>query len=161
MGSEQQKRKHAVAALKSGDKAAAWKIFAEILHENPNQAEAWIGLSLSTSRLERRREYLKRALRLDPNHTYARSALARLDNPATLHPKSPLPVVAPNVKNPKTQRQWLEVYAGIGAVVLVLCLALAGLGYFVNQQTQAARVASLPVQTDPNQHVFIEFYADW
>jgi ferric-dicitrate binding protein FerR (iron transport regulator) len=161
MESEQQKLKGALAALKSGDKAAAWKLFAEILREDPNQADAWVGLSLSTNRLERRREYLERALRLKPNHPYARSALARLDNPVTSHPKSPLPVVAPNAKNPQTQRKWLEVYAGIGAVVLVLCLALAGLGYFVAQQGQAARVASLPIQTDPNQHVFIEFYADW
>jgi Tfp pilus assembly protein PilF len=147
MDSEQQKLKRAVAALKSGDKAAAWKLFAEILRENPNQAEAWVGLSLSTSRLNRRREYLERALRINPNHAYARSALARLEN-------SPAQSV-------KIQRKWLGVYAGIGAVFLILCLALAGLGYFTNQQTQAERMASLPVQVASNQHVFIEFYADW
>lgn len=160
MEDERRKLESAVEALKTGNKKTAQKLFVEILNDNPMQEDAWVGLSLSTRHPERRVQYLRRALRINPDHTYARLSLARLERLA----ESPQAVIAPTPPRPKdpvTQRKWLEVYIGIGLAILVFFGALAGLAFLYDQQTQAARIASLPVELTGNRYVFIEFYADW
>jgi hypothetical protein len=135
-------------------------LFIEILNDNPNLDDAWVGLSLCTSRPERRKQYLMRALRVNPAHAYARSALARLEQiPA---PQKAVVVPAPPpTKDPRVQRRWMEVYIGLGLAALLLFGLIAGLGFMLNQQAQAARVESLPVELTSNRYVFIDFYADW
>ena len=96
---DRQKLESAVAALKTGNKTAARQIFSEILRQNPDCDDAWVGLALCADDPQRRKELLQRALRLNPAHAYARSALARLDG-------VPAP---PPAKDPKIQRRWMEV----------------------------------------------------
>jgi len=159
--SERQSLEDALAALKAGDRKTAGGLFSAILRANPDQAEAWVGLSLCTARPERRREYLQRALRIDPGHVYARAALARLQSvPAPQRPVAAAAMPAPPT-DPRVQRRWLEVYLGLGLALLLLFAAVFGMGYFYNQQVQQRRIASLPVELNPDRYVFIDFYADW
>jgi tetratricopeptide (TPR) repeat protein len=160
MDSEGQKLENAVALLKFGNKTAARELFIELVSNNPNLDDAWVGLSLCTSRPERRKQYLTRALRVNPAHAYARSALARLEQiPAPQ--KAVVAPAPPPVKDPRVQRRWMEVYIGLGLAALLLFCMIAGFGFMLNQQAQAARVESLPVELTPNRYVFIDFYADW
>ena len=160
MDSERQKLEDAVTALKTGNKTAARELFTEILRNNPKNDDAWVGLSLCVNSLEKRKEYLTRALRANPAHAYARSALARLERIAALQKAVVVPVPLPP-KDPKVQSKWMEVYIGLGLVVLVLFGLMAGLGFMLNQQAEAARIESLPVELSSNHYVFINFYADW
>lgn len=160
MDSERQKLEDAVTALKTGNKTAARELFTEILRNNPKNDDAWVGLSLCVNSLEKRKEYLTRALRANPAHAYARSALARLERIAAPQKAVVVPVPLPP-KDPKVQRKWMEVYIGLGLVVLVLFGLMAGLGFMLNQQAEAARIKSLPVELSSNRYVFINFYADW
>jgi Tfp pilus assembly protein PilF len=160
MEDERRKLESAVEALKAGNKKTAQKLFVEILNDNPEQEDAWVGLSLATNHPERRVQYLRRALRINPNHTYARLSLARLAKES--EPPRPATTSVPaRPKDPVTQRKWLEVYIGIGLAILVFFGALAGLAFLYDQQAQAERIASLPVELTGNRYVFIEFYADW
>ena len=160
MDSERQKLENAVSALKTGNKTAARELFIEILNDNPNLDDAWVGLSLCTNRPERRKQYLTRALRVNPAHAYARSALVRLENIPAPQKAVAAPVPLPT-KDPRVQRRWMEVYIGLGLVALLLFGLIAGLGFMLNQQAQAARVESLPVELTSNRYIFIDFYADW
>ncbi len=160
MDSERQKLEEAVTALKTGNKTAARQLFIEILRNNPKQEDAWVGLSLCVNSLAKRKEYLSRALRANPAHVYARSALARLERIPAPQKAVATPVPTPE-KEPKVQRKWMEVYIGLGLVVLVLFGLMAGLGFVLNQQAEAARIESLPVELTSNRYVFIDFYADW
>ncbi len=156
MDNEQQKLQRAIAALKSGEMTTARQGFSEILRANPNQVDAWVGLSLSTNRPEQRKEYLERALRLNPKHAYARSALARLEHAIT--PREPDAPANPETdKNIQKQRRWQRIYVELGAVFLVICIAFAGLFFFYNQQTRL----DAPVAAPAGSYVFIDFYADW
>lgn len=160
MDSERQKLENAVALLKFGNKTAARELFIELVSNNPNLDDAWVGLSLCTSRPERRKQYLTRALRVNPAHSYARSALARLERIPAPQKAVVAPVPLPT-KDPRVRRRWMEVYIGLGLAALLLFGLMAGLGFMLNQQAQAARVESLPVELTSNRYVFIDFYADW
>jgi hypothetical protein len=154
MDNEQQRLERAIAALKSGEMAAARQGFSEILRKNPNQIEAWVGLSLSTSSVEQRKEYLEHALRLD--HAYARSALAYLNQMPTPQESNP-PSSPEPVKDTPKQSRWRQNYAELGAVFLVIWIAFAGLFFFYNQQSRL----DAPVAVPEGRYVFIDFYADW
>jgi tetratricopeptide (TPR) repeat protein len=160
MEEERRKLESAVEALKVGQKKTAQKLFVEILNDNPEQDDAWVGLSLSTSHPERRIQYLRRALQINPGHTFARASLARLEKQAE-YQQPAIASVPPTPKDPVTQRRWLEVYIGVGLAILIFFGALVGLALLYDQQAQAARIASLPIELTGNRYVFIEFYADW
>lgn len=81
----------AIAAAKSGEMERAQLLTAEVIRDNPNDANAWYLLSQLVDSDARRAAYLSKALALDPAHERARVELGAL--PAAAAPE-PEPVTA-------------------------------------------------------------------
>lgn len=62
----------AIAAVRAGDMARAQSIAADIVRENPNDANGWYLLSQLVDSDARRAAYLSKTLALDPHHARAR-----------------------------------------------------------------------------------------
>ena len=62
----------AIAAVRAGDMARAQSIAADIVRENPNDANGWYLLSQLVDSDARRAAYLNKTLALDPHHARAR-----------------------------------------------------------------------------------------
>lgn len=147
---DEQKLKSAVLALKAGDKATARDMFREALRENPTLEDAWIGLSFCAETPEQRKSCLQRALGINPNHAYARSALARLEQ--TQQPTTPSSEQPAPIKKSWTGNQIFAVF--LGMILCAACL-FGGLIIVENQQKSPERVLA------NGRLQFIEFYADW
>ena len=65
-------------AIEKGDHLDAQSIVAQILREDPRNAEAWMVLGEAVAG-DRRELFLRKALQLDPNLTIARDRLAELE----------------------------------------------------------------------------------
>lgn len=131
--------------LKAGDRNQARALLLDVIDQNPNEVEAWVGLSFCVYTVQERRKCLERALRIDPEHRYARAALTRLeaaDQPHVPAGKKSSPVVV--------YLSLLFVAVCFGGVVLAAFL-------YEKPFSPPAHVADL----QPGQYLFIDFYADW
>ncbi|MEM9774525.1 MAG: hypothetical protein AAF902_08100 [Chloroflexota bacterium] len=66
-------------AIEKGDSVEAQSIVAQILRDDPNNAEAWMILSEAVSG-DRKELFLRKALQLDPDLDVARQRLAQLES---------------------------------------------------------------------------------
>lgn len=80
------KLQQALAAFKSGDKAAARQMVAVILKVQPTNADAWYMAAFMTEDADKRIQLLERTLAIDPNHAQAQITLRKL---------RPVPLVDP------------------------------------------------------------------
>ena len=103
----------AIAAVRRGETERAQLLTAEVIRENPDDANAWYLLSQLVDSDARRAAYLSKALALDPTHERAQAELGAL--PAQSVPE-PEPVVTfegpatgvPAVVAPDGAPEWLE-----------------------------------------------------
>ena len=73
----------AIEMTRAGDKVGAQKTVANILKENPDDANAWYLLSLLVNSDQKRAVYLSKVVSLDPNHEKAIEQLTLLEQTAT------------------------------------------------------------------------------
>lgn len=153
---EEQKLQRAILALKAGDRPTAREIFKEALRENPTLEDAWIGLSFCVESTDQKKSCLQRALAINPNHAYARSALARIEQTERLSALSPLPKTQ---KEPlgRANKSWTvnQIFAAYLAIMLCAACLFGGLMILQNQQKSPEKVMA------NGRLQFIEFYADW
>ncbi|PWH15240.1 MAG: hypothetical protein DDG60_06385 [Anaerolineae bacterium] len=134
--------------LKAGYPDRARPLLTQILQQNPQQAEAWIGLSFCVESLQERKECLQHALHAAPQHPYARAALARLETPSK--PLSSLPT------KQQPEGMWM-VYLSLA--LMVLCLGTVAGFVFVNEKPASAPLEMPTLQA--GEYLFLDFYADW
>lgn len=176
MDQEHQKLQNAAAALKAGDRTTARDILIQVLRENPNQDDAWVGLSLCATSDGQRKECLQRALRINPGNRYASTRLARLETAMPPAPARPMiteqpantPEAPPKpVKNTKAQQKWTEVYIGLALVAVLIVGGFAALVFVLQGQTrqtqtiQTSQTNDNPPAASSTEYKFIDFYADW
>ncbi len=146
--------------LKSGNRLAARGLLLEVIEQHPEEAEAWVGLSFCAESPTERIRCLERALWVDPEHRYARAALARLENEAAQTRVMPVPVAV--AKEPVAQPRggWsvsqINLALSLIAVVLVGVILVTALALNLPAQPKS-QVAAV----EGGQYQFIEFYADW
>lgn len=125
----------AIRLIKAGDREQGRVLLAEILARDPGNGTAWLWMSGAVDDDEQRRYCLTRVLQLDPGHTQARKALARLQEPPAMDEyrsrpgavvdagpaRSPSPDVAPagmpQAQAPPDERLEDKGSAGIGGGV--------------------------------------------
>jgi hypothetical protein len=73
-----EKLREAVALIKEGDKPGAAKILSSIVQNDPDNANAWYGLSLCMDEPDKRKYCLQRVLNINPSHDKAKQTLERL-----------------------------------------------------------------------------------
>ena len=134
--------------LKAGDRDRARALLLDVIYQNPSEAEAWVGLSFCVYTIQERKKCLERALRVDPEHRYARAALARLQA-VDLPPAPPVPAGKKN--NP------VVVYLSL--LFVAVCCGGVVLFAFLYQKPLSPPAAVAALQ--PGQYLFIDFYADW
>ncbi|HEY89313.1 MAG TPA: hypothetical protein G4N98_06215 [Thermoflexia bacterium] len=104
--SEQSLLQQAIAAARAGRKAEAWRLLAQVLHQNQRNELAWLWLSSVVDSEEQRVKCLENVLMINPNNTAARNGLAQLQArigaaPATTRPAtSPSTVRCPHCGTP-------------------------------------------------------------
>jgi hypothetical protein len=67
-----------IRAAQSGDLEGAYRLIRQAILEDSQYAPAWYYMSFLIEDVDRQRDYLEWALRLDPNYTEAREALEQL-----------------------------------------------------------------------------------
>jgi hypothetical protein len=67
-----------IEAAQQGDRERAYQLIRQSILEDSQHAPSWYYMSFLLDDVERQREYLEWALRLDPNYTEARAALDQL-----------------------------------------------------------------------------------
>jgi hypothetical protein len=154
---EEQKLQNAILALKAGDKPAAKAIFSEALRENPTLEEAWIGLSFCAETTDQRKGCLKRALGLNPGHTYARSALARIEREQRPINPSPPPATQKDLPD-RTNKTWTgnQVFAAFLGIILFAVCSIVVLAAVLNQSQSQNQIIA-----NSGKPQFVEFYANW
>ncbi|NTU75963.1 MAG: hypothetical protein HGA86_07565, partial [Anaerolineaceae bacterium] len=75
----------AAAALQSGDRKKATRLFGQVLSADPENILAWLSLAQAVDSPERKRECYQRVLRLDPTNRTAQISLSRLVSDASPH----------------------------------------------------------------------------
>lgn len=174
---EEQKLQRAILALKAGDKPAARAIFSQALRENPTLEDAWVGLSFCAETIDQKKGCLKRALGINPGHSYARSALARIEKAQEATNSSLTPVMQnePPVWANKPPKGNLIFVVFLGVICLVACLFASLVssqfsgGLRAQPQLEPTHLVAAPNQpkaqnrilTNTGRPQFVEFYADW
>jgi tetratricopeptide (TPR) repeat protein len=67
-----------IRAAQNGDRQGAYRLIRQAILEDSQYAPAWYYMSFLIDEVDRKREYLEWALRLDPDYTEAREALEQL-----------------------------------------------------------------------------------
>src|SRR5215210_6475891 len=67
-----------IQAAQNGDLERAYRLIRQSILENSQYAPAWYYMSFLIDEVDRKRDYLEWALRLDPDYTEAREALEQL-----------------------------------------------------------------------------------
>jgi hypothetical protein len=120
----------AVALAKSGDRAGATRIVAQVLQSDPSSADAWIVMSQLVDDEAKAIDCLNRALALRPGDARIQQALERKYAPPAQLRAIPQPSVAVVEAAPKrviqetrNGRTGLWIVLTSGAAILFLCLA--------------------------------------
>ncbi len=103
--SEDQILQAGIAALKSGDKARAMSLFAQLVKEHPNSERGWFLLGMSVTSAEQRDYCFQRVLTINPNNQDVKKQLALLSKPTPAPPppawvSQPAPRIEP-LQQPK------------------------------------------------------------
>lgn len=69
----------AIELVKEGNKIEGGRILAKLVKAEPNNEQAWLWLSTCVVPVEQKRYCLKQALRINPNHKYAKQQLDHLE----------------------------------------------------------------------------------
>jgi Tol biopolymer transport system component len=115
--------------IKSGKLQEAQAALKQFLKLNPNNADAWYMVSLTTNNVERQTQVLERALKINPQHSPSLKRLASLQGstqesnsfPDQITPSQPIQPESP-AKSPNR----LPFILG-GAVAIILVAAIIGL----------------------------------
>ena len=83
------KLQQAIVATRAGRTDVAQHLLSQLIHEKPDDANAWFLLGHLVDSPERQSNYLKKTVELDPDHTIAKQRLVQLENPPI-----PAPVIA-------------------------------------------------------------------
>ncbi|HJZ47667.1 MAG TPA: hypothetical protein VKE41_10900 [Roseiflexaceae bacterium] len=75
---EQAYLQQGIEAARNGDRERAYQLIRQSIVEDPQHAPAWYYMSFLIDDVERQREYLEWALKLDPDYAEAREALDQL-----------------------------------------------------------------------------------
>src|SRR5215213_5914879 len=78
MEMKQSSLQQGIEAAERGDRERAYQLIRQAILEDSQHAPAWYYMSFLLDDLERQREYLEWALKLDPNYVEAREALKQL-----------------------------------------------------------------------------------
>ena len=70
--------RHAISAIKSGDKALGKKLLVQVLEQDSKNEFAWLWLSQCVTSHEQKLDCIKRVLEINPNNATAQKELARL-----------------------------------------------------------------------------------
>lgn len=103
----------AIAAVRHGETERAQLLAAEVIQDNPDDANAWYLLSQLVDSDARRAVYLNKTLALDPTHERARAELGALPAAALLEPE-PMAAFqervdeAPVLAEPDAVPEWLR-----------------------------------------------------
>lgn len=79
MGTDRSLYEQAVEAFEAGDSLTARRLLKQTLQQDPRDAGAWYYFAQLQDDREKKHEYLRRALKLDPEHHGARALLDRLE----------------------------------------------------------------------------------
>lgn len=131
--------------LKAGNRDRARDLLLDVIDKNPNEAEAWVGLSFCVHTVQERKKCLERALRIAPAHPYARAALSRLEA-----------VDQPPVPAGK-KSSLVAVYLSL--LFVAVCFGGVVLAAFLYEKPFSPPAEAQALQ--PGQYLFIDFYADW
>jgi len=88
------KLQQAIVATRAGRTDIAQNLLAQLIRENPDDANAWFLMGYLVDAPDRQVLYLQKAVDLDPDHAIARQRLVQLENP---------PVPAPVISRQKTE----------------------------------------------------------
>lgn len=144
------KLKQAVLLYKQGNKPQAARLLGEIVHQDPNNSNAWYGLALSLDEIDKKIFCLNKVLALEPSHQKAMQLLEHLQKEQKSSvfieentTKSVQPLIQKTVqKNPikKTieestpiEKKLIYVLVGMLAL-LVICVSVVGVTTWTSQQ---------------------------
>ena len=89
--------KQAIEAIKAGDKATGKRLLIdEVIRTNPRNEQAWLWMTQVADADEDRINYLRHALKINPNNEAAKRGLAALEDKLAKRPK---PVIPPRKTN--------------------------------------------------------------
>ncbi len=89
-----------VAALRTQDMKTAQRCLIRAKDLDPENAEVWLYLAVTTRDLDKRRLLLEKAVAVDPAHQQARRALAELERQQQAAPEVPVPEEPPAAEAP-------------------------------------------------------------
>lgn len=87
------KLQQAIVATRAGRTDVAQHLLTQLIHEKPDDANAWFLLGYLVDSPERQSNYLKRTVELDPDNAIAKYRLVQLENPPVPAPVVSQPVV--------------------------------------------------------------------
>jgi len=111
---------HVVQLIKSGDKATALNILNKLVKQEPNNENLWYLMAICVGSEEEKKKYLIKVLEINPDHSKAKSAIARLI-PTTQN-------IPPNKANHRTP----SLNLSLNFLVILLSLCLLWLVFRVN-----------------------------
>jgi hypothetical protein len=85
------KLQQAIVATRAGRTDVAQHLLTQLIHEKPDEANAWFLLGHIVDSPKRQSNYLKRTVELDPDNVIAKQRLEQLENP---------PIPAPVISQP-------------------------------------------------------------
>jgi hypothetical protein len=143
---KQELLKQADTNFQRGNRELAKKYLAELLKAHPKEEAAWLLLAKVEQQKERKVECYEQALKLNPNSTEIKLALARLKFPSQTLPKSKI-INETHWNAPKPARGGLRL-------LMIVAVAILGLGsttYVIARSNPESAVAKLilPATADP------------
>lgn len=107
----------AVAHIQAGELDKGKQLLAQVLKQNPGDANAWLLLARCVTDIEQQKYCFERVLKINPRNQYAIDGLRYLNNPVSL-PTQPKVEPQPPVKE-----------GGLGDILLTV--AIIGIGLFL------------------------------
>lgn len=142
-----------ISALKAGHKTEARGLLAQVIQQDPENAQAWLYLAAAVDTTAQRRTCLERVLALDPHNAVAQRALARLAAQAEtqkgqeLNPMSSISDLAPPSAalpaiTPPSQHARKPLRVGGLAILALIFILVVAVGFAVSS-TRQPKVAPL------------------
>ncbi len=102
----------AIVATRAGRTDVARALLTQLIHENPDEANAWFLLGHIVDAPDRQRIYLQKTIELEPEHAIAKQRLLQLENgtvPAPIIPRQSEPNAEPVNADDNFEEALLEV----------------------------------------------------